>query len=242
MMHKIETQGTKPFKFVRFSAIQFLILTVVAMFLYPGGTSADPTTIGYSFTENFFSTLGLISAENGDANTVSAILFFIALTVAGLGLITFFVAIFPLFWESRVQRILALIGSVFGIFAGVSFIGVAFTPADLFIDAHVQFVLWAFQAFFVAVLCYMIAVLLNRRYPNVYALVYGLFAVLLAIYISLIFTGPGTDTIEGLRIQATGQKLIVYAAIITTLIQSYGAIRLLERRETDVAMPITVNS
>ena len=40
---------------------------------------------------------------------------------------------------------------------------------------------------------------------------------------------PGTDTVDGLRIQATGQKLIVYAAIIVTLIQAHGAIRLLER-------------
>ncbi|MCO5185842.1 MAG: hypothetical protein M9928_16570 [Anaerolineae bacterium] len=242
MLRKIETQGTKPFKFVRFSAIQFIVLTIVAMFLYPGGTSADATTTGYSFTENFFSTLGLLTAENGDANTISAILFFIALTVAGLGLITFFVAMLPLFWERRLPRMLALIGAIFGVLAGISFIGVAFTPADLLLDAHVRFVFWAFEAFFVAVLFSMVAVLFTRRYPNRYAVVYGVFAVLLAIYIGLLFNGPGTDTVDGLRIQATGQKLIVYAAIIVTLIQAHGAIRLLEREAVATSGTVAVMS
>ena len=236
MMQRIEAQGTKPFRFTRMSAIQFIVLTIVAMFFYPGGTNADPTTVGYSFFENFFSTLGLIEANNGEPNTISAILFFIALSVAGLGLIVYFVATLQFFWESKLQRVLALFGSAFGVWAGISFMGVAFTPADVFGDMHGQFVLWAFEAFFVAVLFYIVVILLNRRYPKRYALVFGVFAVCLAVYIWLLFNGPNIDTVEGLRVQVTGQKLIAYAAIIVTLIQAHAAIRLLDREMSAVGV------
>jgi hypothetical protein len=36
----------------------FVVLTVVAMFVYPGGTYTDGTTVGYNFFRNFFSELG----------------------------------------------------------------------------------------------------------------------------------------------------------------------------------------
>ena len=37
---------------------QFFVLTIVAMFLYPGGTHLDPSAAHYEFTRNFFSDLG----------------------------------------------------------------------------------------------------------------------------------------------------------------------------------------
>jgi hypothetical protein len=103
---------------------------------------------------------------------------------------------------------------------------VACTPANLFLGAHRQFVFTAFPAFLVVSIFYTIAIFLNRRYPNTYAAVYLLFAILLAAYVWLMFNGPKPDTPEGLVIQVTGQKIIVYAAIICMLVQSYGALRL----------------
>ena len=45
---------------VMVGCIQFVVLTVIAMVFYPGGTHGDPTTKGYSFFRNFFSDLGFI--------------------------------------------------------------------------------------------------------------------------------------------------------------------------------------
>ena len=68
--------GKRPFQFTIFSAILFVVLTIVAMFLYAGGTGTDPDSAGYSFFHNFFSSLGLTIAPNGEPNRASAVLFF----------------------------------------------------------------------------------------------------------------------------------------------------------------------
>ena len=52
------------------------------------------------------------------------------------------------------------------------------------------------------------------------------FAVVLAGYVLLLTFGPSVRTWEGQMIQATGQKIIVYASIVSILVQSLGAYRL----------------
>jgi uncharacterized membrane protein YqjE len=46
-------------------------------------------------------------------------LFFIALSVAGLGLVVYFIVEPQFFWHKRSQRILSILGSIFGIISGV---------------------------------------------------------------------------------------------------------------------------
>lgn len=227
-MNKIKASGKRPFQFTLIASLQFVLLTLIAMPFYPGGTHTNPTTSGYSFFRNFFSSLGLTVAPNGETNTIAAILFFIALSVAGLGLVVYFIVEPQFFWHKRSQRILSILGSIFGIISGVCFIGVAFTPANLLPAAHGWFVVNAFRSFLVVVVFYAIAVLLNRDYPNIYAGVYVLFAVMLAGYIWLMINGPGIDAPNGEIVQAAGQKIIVYASIICMGIQSYGSMRLSE--------------
>ncbi|MBN1179534.1 MAG: hypothetical protein JXD18_09995 [Anaerolineae bacterium] len=217
---------TWPFWVAIAACIQFVVLTAVAMLIYPGGSIAGVPTRHYSFFRNFFSELGMFVTGGGQPNLPSALLFIFALMVAGLGLVTFFLNVPRFFRQQRVVYVLSILGSIAGIFAGLSFIGVAFTPADVFIEAHAWFVLAAFQAFPVAAAFYTVAILLNPAYPNRYAAVYGVFAVLLVAYVALLRMGPGFDTPEGLLIQATGQKVIVYVAILCTLAESYGALRL----------------
>ena len=80
--------------------------------------------------------------------------------------------------------------------------------------------IWAFQFFLVAALLDSIAGLLKPAYPRLLDLVYLGFAALLAGYIWLTMTGPHIDTARGVMIQAVGQKVIVYAEILCTAIQS----------------------
>jgi hypothetical protein len=221
--------GKRPFQFTMFACVQFVLLSALAMWLYPGGTHADPTSRGYSFLQNFFSDLGLTVALNGAPNTASMILFITSLTLAGLGLVAFFVAAPQFFWRERLLRVPSVLGSVFGVLSGLCFIGVAWTPANLAAGPHGQVTLWAFETFLVVVVFYDLAILLNPRFANVYALVYFLFAVLLGAYIGLMIYGPRADTPRGVMIQATGQKLIVYAAIACMFIQARGAAQLRER-------------
>jgi hypothetical protein len=111
---------------------------------------------------------------------------------------------------------------VLGVLSALCFIGVAFTPADLWLAPHKEFVMWAFRLFPAAVLCYTIA-MFRVSYPRLYAYELIAFFVLLVAYMLLLEFGPDIKTYSGMVIQAVGQKIIVYASIISVMIQARGA-------------------
>jgi len=199
----------------------FVLLTVAAMFAYPGGNSNGQWTDGYDFFRNFFSDLGRVRLVDGSPNTVSLILFFIALTLAGSGLVFFFIAFRDFFAEDRIGYWSSMAGTLFGVASGLCFIGVAFTPYDVSLDRHVDFVFWAFRTFLVSVSIYAFVVFRQKDYPPRYGWIFTAFAVFLAAYILLLEFGPSAKTPTGLIIQATGQKVIVYVSIISVMVQSW---------------------
>jgi len=203
----------------------FVLLTVIAMLAYPGGTYTDPATRGYSFFENFFSELGLLRTHTGGSKTVSLALFIIAMLLSGAGMIAFFAAFPQFFRAARLNRDLSLFGSGLGILSGLCFLGVAVFPADVNMGLHKQFVLLAFRLFPAAVLCYVVVMFHEKDYPRGCAWELVVFLGFLLGYILLLELGPGLDTYPGMVIQAVGQKVIVYASIISLMIQSWGAIR-----------------
>ena len=208
------------FMLTMIGSLQFMVLTVVAMFFYPGGSFTDRTSTGYSFLGNFFSDLGLTKTYRGDSNLVSSLLFTAALSLAGVSGVLFFIALPRLFSGTRAGKLLSFTGSVFGVFSGISYVGIAFAPADLHLRTHLKFVFAAFGFFFLVVVLYVIAIFLNKRYSNFFAFVLAAFAVVLGIYLWLLFAGPKNPAI-----QATGQKIVVYAEIVCMFIQGYGAWR-----------------
>ena len=210
------------YRFVFYGCGLFVLLTVIAMFTYPGGTYTGETTTGYDFFRNFFSDLGRVQVMNGTPNTVSLVLFFLALVLAGSGLIVFFIAFRAFFPANRTA---ALLGTICGVASGLCFIGVAFTPYDLFLDAHIQLVFWAFRTYLAAVGLYAFVIFRQHAYPRRYGWIFVAFAVCLAAYIILLEFGPSAKTPAGLIIQATGQKLIVYISILTAMAQAWQAQR-----------------
>jgi len=209
----------------------FVVLTFIAMLTYAGGSVDNHAATGYSFTHNFLSNLGMLTALSGEPNWISAALFFISLAFAGICLVIFFI-IFPrLFQSSCTQQVLALIGSIIGVLAGICFVGIACAPADIARPAHVQFVMWAFRLFPLAVLFYVPVLFLDKQYPKVYAWVFAVFCLMLIGYYLLMTNGPSFASPQGLVIQVVGQKVIAYASIISIGIQSTGAYRFLEHNQ-----------
>ena len=207
----------------------FVVLTFVAMLTYAGGSVDNHAASGYSFTHSFLSNLGMLTALSGEPNWISAALFFFSLSLAGFCLVIFFI-IFPrLFQSSRLQQVLCLIGSIFGVLAGICFVGIAFAPADIARPAHVQFVMRAFQLFPLAVLFYVPVLFMDKRYPKAYAWVFTIFCLMLIGYYLLITHGPSFSSPEGLVVQVVGQKVIAYASILSIGIQSLGAYKFLEK-------------
>jgi len=198
----------------------FVLLTVIAMFTYPGGLFTGELTSHYDFFRNFFSDLGRIRVEGGISNIVSAILFFFALSIVGNGLIFFFIAFRDFFKVDRIGNILSSMGTAIGIASGLCFVGIGFAPYDLFFDIHYQLVIWAFRTFFVAVSIYAYVIFRQTSYPRSYGWIFAGFAIFLAAYIGLLEFGPSAESPQGLVIQATGQKIIVYVSIISAMAQA----------------------
>lgn len=198
------------------------------MLTYTGGAVNDPTAQGYSFTHDFLSNLGMLTALSGKPNWTSAVQFFIALAAAGACLVLFFILFRRFFQSTRFQKVFSFLGSILGVLAGISFIGIAFAPADVARPAHVQFVMWAFRLFPLAVLCYLPVMFVDKHYPKLFAWVFGVFCLMLIGYYLLLTNGPDFTSPQGLVIQAVGQKIIAYASIISIFIQSLGAYRFLE--------------
>jgi hypothetical protein len=153
------------------------------------------------------------------------VLFIVALSLAGLSLIIFFLTVPPHFAGNRTARRLSIIGSTVGVISGLGFIGIAAVPSDVNLTVHRLFVYIAFSGFLLVVFCYSAAILKSRAYPRAYAYAYLAYAVVLAVYLVLLFSGPEVETTGGLTIQAVGQKVVVYTGIVCVVIQSWGAYR-----------------
>jgi hypothetical protein len=212
----------------------FVLLTVAAMFVYPGGNFTGEVTNGYDFFRNFFSDLGRLHVAGGKSNLASAILFCIALTLAGLGLTGFFLAFRPFFQTDQAGRILSAIGTVMGVISGLCFVGIAWAPYDIFFDVHYQLVFWAFRSFLGAVAVYALAIFRQHNYPRRYGWVFILFTLFLAAYLVLLTEGPDASSTAGLAIQAVGQKVIVYVSILSVVAQSWLALRFHQRMKDGI--------
>lgn len=203
--------------------IQFVVLTFIGMLVYAGGTSLEQSKPGYSFFQNFFSEIGLTVAHSGESNIIAFVFFSLAFFIVGIMLIPSFIA-FPYFFkEKRTEKRLTIIGSAIGLLSSFCFSGITFAPADVHIAAHMWFVRIGFSSGFIVSLLYSTAIFLDKNYPKKYAYNFMVFAVFLGFYLIVMFLGPSTETIEGLTIQVTAQKIILYTFAICIFIHGYGA-------------------
>ncbi len=221
-MEKIKNYGVR---IAVFGGVQFIILTLLAMFLFPGGTIQNPEAGYYLFFENFFSDLGRTEDFQGNSNWISMSLFSFALAVLGTSLIIFFIAIPNLFSknDNRIKLIVYSI-SLIGMLAGLCFIGVAFTPWDILFEAHVFFVRIGFRLLLLT--CILIAILIHKTsyFPSRYAYAIVFVSIILTAYIILLTYGPKPgESLEGLMIQVAGQKIVVYLLISGIMYLAIGA-------------------
>ena len=216
------------FQFGVFGTLQFLVLTLVAMIIYPGGTIHHPDLETYDFLYNYFSDLGRTFTFDGTPNWLSHIIFKITLTISGICLMLFFIAL-PSLFKSNISRVLILIAAFFGIISGVCYIGIANVPWNLDLRLHHSWVYKGFISFFIMTIFYSAAILVEKRYPNRYAKAFGIFAIILFIQIIIMLFGPRAwRSNTGLFIQAVAQKIVVYSEILVMLFQAYGAIAVLK--------------
>ena len=225
------------FDLVALSCILFVVLTAVAMLVYPGGVYTDPGSQGYRFFENYLSDLGQTQTLSGVPNFPSMLFWIVAMVSVALALCAFFLAFTQFFTASALALWLSRGAALAGSITCVSFIGIAAAPKNLgypIDEQHIAFELVAFFAFLLAVVLEIAALLVLEHttphgLPRRFLWVFVGFVVALLVYITLVCLGPDDTALAGEQIQVTAQKLVVFAALATIFLQSIQARRWVSR-------------
>ena len=208
--------------------ILFIVFNIIAMFAYPGSTYRNNLSPGYSFTQNFLSDLGRTVSFSGEVNFFSAQFFNMSLILAGGVFSFFYFHVWKVFLADN-QRMLAQIGSIFGVLGGLSLVGVGITPADLYLELHIICATWLFRFLFVASLFYSIVIFRHDQYENKYASGYLIFTFSILLYILVSELGPDPKISHfALTFQVVTQKMILLIFIASIYIQTLGLKRLQE--------------
>ena len=182
------------------AGIQFVIITFALMIPYPEG---------YLFLENSFSSLGL-SVTRGYPTPLNWFFFATATTLAGSLSIPFWLSIRTVLSETTIEKALSGIGTVIGVLAGPCLAGVGIFAGDLYPELHGWSTILFFLLFSSAIIVYSIAILINKDYEPVYALIGIIVAIICYSYI--LVPGFGNNAM---------QKLAVYAMILYSVFQGY---------------------
>lgn len=204
-----------------YAAFQFVVLTGIAMLVYPGGVPTNYAATRYSFIQNYFSDLGATSTVSGHLNVASMVLFVIALVCVGIALIVFsfnYVAFTSL--EGRLVG-MGKASVVIATISGLSFIGVASTPWNHFLKYHDRFVEFAF-GFLLIYMILMTIMQIANRWPAFYVSINIIYLVILAGYVIVFIILPIIGVSLSRESGVIGQKVAVYSSIIDLGIQAYG--------------------
>ena len=211
----------------KISTTFFIILNLFSMILYPGGNINNPNQEGYSLSYNFFSDLGTTISYSNDSNLISCILFNFSLCLIGLSFSILFFKLKSIFKE---DKLLSIIASICGVLSGFAYIGVAFTPANLYLDVygnpwlHIFFAHWAFRLVFISSILYAVLIIKANNFNNKYAYNFIVFGCVVLIYVlySEFFLNDPRIYPEDLINHVIAQKVIVLWMMLSIYIYSIG--------------------
>ena len=207
----------------RIATAIFILLQIVGMIVYPGGTLHDVSTEGYSFTNNFFSDMGTYAARNGDPNYLSMIIFSFSLTIVGITFSFYYLVLPNVLGEDRINYVLAIIGTVFAIGGSICMIGTGLTPSDIVHGPHVFFANNIFHCFLITAFVYTIVIFRSEILKKRYSIGYGLFFISIFAYVGILQYGPPATAGESeLVFQVVSQKMIVGVFCFSVLHQTFG--------------------
>jgi len=204
-------RGYRRAGFLRYAAVQFVVLIAAAMIAYPGGTWLDPSTRRYLLTRNFLSDLGATHAFGGEPNHVSQALFSIAMVTLGCALVAFAWTWRAFAYRLGKARAAGIASSLFGTASGVAFAAIPAAPIDLTVPIHNSIVIAAFGALLGYAISLTIVMGHNRVGRFVTNLVY---LVLVFSYFVLVLYGFQMHSERGFELLVISQKLIACVSMI----------------------------
>ena len=128
------------------------------------------------------------------------------------------------------MKALSNVATLFGVLGGICFVGVAFTPAniygdipDLLLDSHIFFAHGIFRCLLVASVLYTILMIKTEGFDNKYA--YGFISLAIAVFIYILISELGPDPrshLGALTLQVISQKLIAFWLLLSIYFYSIG--------------------
>ena len=201
----------------------FLFLQITGMQVYPGGTLHNDASVGYSFTENFFSDMGTYEARNGEPNYLSMIIFAFSLTIVGVTFAFYYLVLPQVLGNDKLNYTMAVIGTLFAFGGSACMLGVGLTPSDLVFDLHVFFANNIFHCFLITALMYTVAIFRSDTLKKRYAIGYGLFFISIFAYVGILnFAPPASLGHSALVFQVVAQKMIVGVFCCSVVHQTFG--------------------
>jgi len=198
--------------------VLFVIIVFLAMIFYAGGTRDNPALIGYSFWGNTISDSGRVIAWSGVLNTTSMVFLSTALIVYAVFFIPFYIIVSKLFSEGKIEKYASKIGCILGVIFSLSYIGIAFTPADVLYLPHMIFVLIGYICAFGMSLFFTIAFFKNKEISKIYVIIFALFTIFYFVTQIIALVRLSSDR----NLMVLKQKLGTYGSIGIFFIIGYG--------------------
>jgi hypothetical membrane protein len=195
--------------------VVFIFLVIMGAMSYEGGHRLDLNSEGYSFSNNYLSDLGRIKTVAGMDNSIPFYCFNSSLIILSVVFSFYFLFLPSIYDESIEIQNIARVGSVFGFLASICFAGVAYTPADLFIDAHIFFADWLFRLMNLTIVFYAITYIMMKKNYFIFSFIFGIVALVVTAHIVLSDFGLSRFFYEPHTIRVLSQKAATIALIIS---------------------------
>jgi hypothetical protein len=180
-------------------SIQFILIPIIAMFYYGGGTAWNHEAVGYTFWQNFLSDLGRTFSYNGVENIVSSPLFNASLGLFGVSLVLLHSSAYRLF-SSKLGYFITLSGMI----SGIGMIIIASAPDNLLPNRHMLGVwIWALFLLVISILI-IIHDVSSKEGKHLFVILSVLMSLAVTYHIS-----QGFMDVRGPLVAAT-QKVVVY--------------------------------
>jgi hypothetical protein len=212
---------TTIFQLSRWAAAAAVVLILIAIALYPGGTRRDSRTTGYSLTQNFLSDLGMTVTHGGQSNRAGAGLFTASFGLLALSIVGGALGFVRFHSTAPRARFLADAGGIGILVASAGLLGTAVSPVDVSPTVHMWSARLASAIAPLALLSFA-ASATDRRVPRGVSVAWVIVAGTVAVWFAMRW-GPGTETDLGLTIQATVQKGVAVVIVGGLVYQTYQA-------------------
>ena len=195
--------------------VVFIFLVIMGAMSYEGGHRLDLNSEGYSFSNNYLSDLGRIKTVAGMDNSIPFYCFNSALIILSV-VFSFYFLFLPSVYDETIKiQNISQVGSVFGFLASICFAGIAFTPADLFIDAHIFFADWLFRLMNLTIVFYAVTYVMMKKNYFIFSFIFGIVALVVTAHIILSDFGLARFFNEPHTVRVLSQKAATISLIIS---------------------------